>query len=188
LAGKAEQFFRVEGVCVENFEDLRVMFMERFQGGDVVTVEIDFHQCQQNPAKLVVDYAQRFKVLATMLYDDYIQVKPVQMTILRKFLEGLNGDIQRWVCSRNPRNFEEAFKIARKEEINLRMSRRQGGNGRERKGTKIFIRHIRLCRILSDGSLEAKGKPNCCSTRVILVRHLRWFEQGRLVGPVSTNG
>jgi hypothetical protein len=55
-------------------------------------------------------------------------VKPVQMTILRKFLGGLNKDIQRWVCSRNPGNFEEAFEIARKEEINLRMSRRKGGN------------------------------------------------------------
>jgi hypothetical protein len=50
------------------------------------------------------------------------------MTILRNFLGGLNGDIQRWVCSRNPGNFEEAFQIARKEEINLRMSRRKGGN------------------------------------------------------------
>jgi hypothetical protein len=128
LAGKAAQFFRVEGGCVENFEDLRVMFMERFQGGDVVSVEMDFHQCQQNPGELVVDYAQRFKVLATRLYDGYIQAKPVQMTILRKFLGGLNGDIQRWVCSRNPRNFEEAFEIARKEEVNLRMSRRKGGN------------------------------------------------------------
>ena len=118
----------MEGGCVENFEDLRVMFMERFQVGDVVTVEMDFHQCQQNPGELVVDYAQRFKVLATRLYDDYVQAKPVQMTILRKFLGGLNGDIQRWVCSRNPRNFEEAFEIARKEESNLRMSRRKGGN------------------------------------------------------------
>ena len=65
----------MEGGCVENFEDLRVMFME-----------MDFHQCQQNPGELVVDYAQRFKVLATRLYDDYVQAKPVQMTILRKFL------------------------------------------------------------------------------------------------------
>ena len=128
LAGKAAQFFRVEGGFVENFEDLRVMFMERFQRGDVVTVEIDFHQCQQNPGELVVDYAQRFKVLATRLYDDYIQVKPVQTTIFRKFLGGSNKDIQRWVCSRNPGNFEEAFKIARQEEINWRMSGRQRGS------------------------------------------------------------
>ena len=55
-----------------------------------MTVEIDFHQCQQNPGELVVDYAQRFKVLAKRLYDDYIQAEPVQMTILRKFLGELN--------------------------------------------------------------------------------------------------
>ena len=60
--------------------------MERFQGGDVVTVEIDFHQCQQAPGELVVDYAQRFKVLTTRLYEDYIQAKPVQIKILRTFL------------------------------------------------------------------------------------------------------
>ena len=50
------------------------------------------------------------------------------MTILRKFLGGLNVDIQRWICSKNPRHFKEAFEMARKEEISLRMSRRQGGN------------------------------------------------------------
>jgi hypothetical protein len=98
---------------------------------------MDFYQCQQNPGESVVDYAQRFKVLVTRLYDDYIQAKPVQMTILRKFLGGLNGDIQRWVCSRNPRNFEEAFEIARKEEINLRMSRRKGGNAEYEGNEKV---------------------------------------------------
>ena len=101
--------------------------MERFRVGDIVSIEMDFHQCQQAPGKLVVDYAQRFKALATRLYNDYIQAKPVQMTILRKFLGGLNGDIQRWVCSKNPRHFEEAFQMARQEEVNLRISRQQGG-------------------------------------------------------------
>ena len=39
VAGKAAQFLRVEGGCLGSFEDLKLMFMERFQGGDVVTVE-----------------------------------------------------------------------------------------------------------------------------------------------------
>ena len=91
LAGKAAQFLRVEGANIESFEDIRVMFMERFRVGDIVSIEMDFHQCQQAPGELVVDYAQRFKVLAT-----------------RIFLGGLNGDIQRWVNSKNPRHFEEA--------------------------------------------------------------------------------
>ncbi len=86
LAGKAAQFLRVEGENIEGFED--IMFMERFREGDIVSIEMDFHQCQQAPGELVVDYAQRFKVLATRLYDDYIQAKPLQMTILRKFLGG----------------------------------------------------------------------------------------------------
>ena len=141
LAGKAAQFLRVEGENIESFEDIKVMFMERFRGGDIVSIEMDFHQCQQAPGELVVDYAQRFKVLATRLYNDYIQAKPVQMTILRKFLGGLNGDIQRWVCSKNPRHFEEAFQMARKEEVNLRMSRQQGGNA-EWGGSERVPRHL----------------------------------------------
>lgn len=43
-------------------------------------------------------------------------------------LSGLNGEIQRWVCSKNPGNFDEAFAEARREEENVLMSRRQGKN------------------------------------------------------------
>jgi hypothetical protein len=60
VAGKAAQFLRVEGGYLGSVEDLKLMFMERFQGGDVVTVELDFHQCHQAPGELVLDYALKF--------------------------------------------------------------------------------------------------------------------------------
>jgi hypothetical protein len=86
--------------------------------------------------------------LGTRLYDDNIQVKPEQITILRKFLGGINGVIQRRVCSRNPSNFKEAFEIARKEEINLRMSRRGnaewGGKEKEPKYLEVTLARLEL--------------------------------------------
>ncbi len=75
--------------------------------------------------------------MATRLCEGYIQAKPVIMTILKKFVGGLNGNIQERVCSKNPRRFEEAFEMARKEDINLRMCRRQGGNEEWRGNEKI---------------------------------------------------
>jgi hypothetical protein len=141
LTGKAAQFFRVEGENVEDFYGFKEMFLQRFQGENEGVLESKFQQCQQAPGELVVDYAQRFKVLAIRLYGDYMQVKPVQMTVLRQFLSGLNGEIQRWVCSKNPGNFDEAFAEARREEDNVLMSRRQG-KGLEGGGSEKIPKHI----------------------------------------------
>ncbi|EFX70434.1 hypothetical protein DAPPUDRAFT_257148 [Daphnia pulex] len=85
LAGKAAQFFRVEGENVEDFEGCKEMFLQRFQGENEGVLESKFQQCQQAPGELVVDYAQILKVFAMRLYGDYMQVKPVQMTVLRQF-------------------------------------------------------------------------------------------------------
>ena len=104
-------------------------------------LESKFQQCQQAPGELVVDNAQRFKVLAMRLYRDYMRVKPVQMTVLRQFLSGLNGEIQRWMCSKNPGNFDLAFSEARREENNVLMSRRQG-RGLEGGGSEKIPKHI----------------------------------------------
>jgi hypothetical protein len=85
LAGKAAQFFRVEGENVEDFEGFKEMFLQRFQGENEGVLESKFQQCQQAPGELVVDYAQILKVFGMRLYGDYMQVKPVQMTVLRQF-------------------------------------------------------------------------------------------------------
>ncbi len=47
-------------------------------------------------------------------------------------------DVQRWVCIKNQRHFKKAFKMARKEEISLRMSRRQGGNAESGGNEKVL--------------------------------------------------
>jgi hypothetical protein len=141
LAGKAAQFFRVEGENVEDFDDFKEMFLQRFQSENERVLESKFQQCQQTPGEPVVDYAQRFKVLAMRLYGDYMQVKPVKMTVLRQFLSGLDGEIQRWVYSKNLMNFEEAFAEARREENNVLMSKQQEQK-LEKGGSDRISKHI----------------------------------------------
>ena len=104
------------------------MFQERFQGVDEAEWESKFQQCHQEPGELVVDYAQRLKVLAMRVYENYMHVNPVKLTVMRQFLRGLNGEVQRWVCSKNPKNFDEAFAEARREESNVKLSKQQDRN------------------------------------------------------------
>lgn len=132
----------MEGEGIDSFDELKSMFKGRLQGEEEEALESDLQKCQQAPDELLVDYAQRFKVLAIRFYGDCMQVRLVQMTIMCQFLSGLNGDIQRWVCSKNPRNFDEAFVEGRKEENNVRLSKRKERNSGAEGYDKV-PRHIK---------------------------------------------
>lgn len=126
LSGKATQFYRVESANCNSFKDLERLFRTRFQGAGEAAVESAYNNCVQEAGESVRDYAQKFKDLANKLYGEHMSIGPVERGMIRQFIGGLNADIQRWVCSKDPASLDDAVEAAVLEERAVAWARKKG--------------------------------------------------------------